>query len=47
MIFEKTIHFGLFVFLTGAVPVDSKAAELKFWTKNDGQVSEYSGDRVF
>lgn len=22
----------------GAVPVDAKAAELKFWTKNDGQV---------
>ena len=26
-------------FLSGAVPVDSKASELKFWTKNDGQVS--------
>ena len=24
--------------VTGAVPVDAKAAELKFWTKNDGQV---------
>lgn len=23
---------------TGAVPVNAKAAELKFWTKNDGQV---------
>ena len=27
------------LFLLGAVPVDSKASELKFWTKNDGQVS--------
>lgn len=27
------------LFLPGAVPVDSKAAELKFWTKSDGQVS--------
>ena len=27
------------LFLPGAVPVDSKASELKFWTKNDGQVS--------
>lgn len=26
------------LFLLGAVPVDSKASELKFWTKNDGQV---------
>lgn len=24
--------------VAGAIPVDSKAAELKFWTKNDGQV---------
>ena len=30
------VHFPLCV--TGAVPVDAKAAELKFWTKNDGQV---------
>ena len=27
------------LFSPGAVPVDSKASELKFWTKNDGQVS--------
>ena len=27
------------LFSLGAVPVDSKASELKFWTKNDGQVS--------
>ena len=27
------------LFLLGAVPVDSKASELKFWTRNDGQVS--------
>ena len=28
-----------YLFLPWAVPVDSKASELKFWTKNDGQVS--------
>ena len=27
------------LFSLGAVPVGSKASELKFWTKNDGQVS--------
>ena len=26
------------LFLLGAVPVSPKASELKFWTKNDGQV---------
>ena len=25
-------------FFPGVVPINAKAAELKFWTKNDGQV---------
>lgn len=33
------IHdFTLTTFLSGAVPQEPKAAELKFWTKTDGQV---------
>ena len=28
----------IFFFFPGVVPINAKAAELKFWTKNDGQV---------
>ncbi len=43
-VFQK-VKVALIFFLPGAVPVGSKAAELKFWTKNDGQVS-YQKTRI-